>query len=152
MTSHKILLCCTGSVATIKINQLILSLMHVFEDHGGIEVKVVTTGRSKHFIDCASEYDRESFESVESLKSSKSISIEYIDDATEWESWDKLSDPVVHIELRKWADIMIVAPISANSLAKLSLGICDNLFVSPLSSFDSCRRAFTKHGILPQNQ
>jgi len=35
--------------------------------------------------------------------------------------------PVLHIELRKWADVMLVAPLSANTMAKFASGICDNL-------------------------
>lgn len=41
--------------------------------------------------------------------------------------WEKRGDPVLHIELRKWANIMLIAPLSANTLAKLSNGLCDNL-------------------------
>ena len=32
-------------------------------------------------------------------------------------------------QLRKWADLMLVAPLSANTLAKLANGLCDNLVV-----------------------
>ncbi len=38
---------------------------------------------------------------------------------------------MLHIELRKWADLLLIAPLSANSLAKLSAGLCDNLLVLP---------------------
>lgn len=41
--------------------------------------------------------------------------------------WQKRGDPVLHIELRKWADVLLIAPLSANTLAKLSNGLCDNL-------------------------
>ena len=34
---------------------------------------------------------------------------------------------VLHVELAQWADVLLVAPLSANSLAKLALGICDTL-------------------------
>lgn len=44
--------------------------------------------------------------------------------------WQKRSDPVLHIELRKWADLFLIAPLDANSLAKIAAGICDNLLVS----------------------
>jgi phosphopantothenoylcysteine decarboxylase len=45
----------------------------------------------------------------------------------EWEMWTKRGDPVLHIELRKWAQCFLIAPLSANTLAKLSNGLCDNL-------------------------
>ena len=34
---------------------------------------------------------------------------------------EKRGDPVLHIELRKWADVAIVAPLDANTLAKVEL-------------------------------
>lgn len=36
----------------------------------------------------------------------------------------------MHIELRRWADIVLIAPCSANTLAKIASGVCDNLVVS----------------------
>ncbi|MFC1515115.1 flavoprotein, partial [Candidatus Omnitrophota bacterium] len=35
-----------------------------------------------------------------------------------------------HISLAKWADLLVIAPASANTIAKLSCGICDNLLTS----------------------
>ena len=40
-------------------------------------------------------------------------------DADEWSAWRGRGDPVLHIELRKWADVILVAPLSANTLAKV---------------------------------
>lgn len=48
-------------------------------------------------------------------------------DEDEKRLWSKRGDPVLHIELRKWADVMLVAPLSANTLAKIANGFCDNL-------------------------
>jgi phosphopantothenoylcysteine synthetase/decarboxylase len=46
----------------------------------------------------------------------------------------RIGDPILHIELRRWADIVLIAPCSANTLAKIATGVCDNLVVStPLS-------------------
>lgn len=47
-------------------------------------------------------------------------------DQDEWK-WAERGDPVLHIELRDWADVFLIAPLSANSMAKLANGICDNL-------------------------
>lgn len=41
-----------------------------------------------------------------------------------------MSDPVLHIELRRWADLLVIAPLDANTLGKIANGICDNLLVS----------------------
>ena len=43
--------------------------------------------------------------------------------------WQK-NDPVLHIELRDWADVLVIAPLTANTLAKMANGICDNLLTS----------------------
>ena len=48
------------------------------------------------------------------------------DDASEWYHYSTLNT-VLHIDLIKWADIFLIAPCSANSLAKIANGICDNL-------------------------
>lgn len=43
---------------------------------------------------------------------------------------------MLHIELRKWADVGLVAPCSANTLAKLAGGLADNLLTSTLRAWD----------------
>lgn len=55
--------------------------------------------------------------------------------------WKQRSDPVLHIELRRWADLMLVAPLDANTLGKVASGLCDNLLVSdpPSTPFTSPR-------------
>jgi phosphopantothenoylcysteine decarboxylase len=64
-------------------------------------------------------------------------SFKVISDKDEWKSYQNigggtrgLGDPVLHIELRKWADIFLIAPLSANTLAKIANGLCDNLLTS----------------------
>lgn len=41
-------------------------------------------------------------------------------DDDEWSSWSERGDPVLHIELGKWADVFVVAPLDANTLAKVA--------------------------------
>ena len=43
-----------------------------------------------------------------------------------------MGDSILHIELRRWADLVLIAPCSANTLAKLAGGLCDNLATSLL--------------------
>jgi phosphopantothenoylcysteine decarboxylase len=50
--------------------------------------------------------------------------------------WKKRGDPVLHIELRKWADSLVVAPLDANTLAKIANGFCDNLVTSLIRAWD----------------
>ena len=93
----RILLAASGSVAAIKFG----NLCHCFSEWA--EVKAVATKASLHFIDRASL--------------PKDV-ILYTDE-DEWSSWNKIGDNVLHIELRRWADIMVIAPLSANTLGKV---------------------------------
>jgi phosphopantothenoylcysteine decarboxylase len=47
-------------------------------------------------------------------------------DSDEWSN----NDDVLHIKLAKWCDACLVAPLTANTLAKIANGICDNLITS----------------------
>ena len=48
-------------------------------------------------------------------------------DADEYGKWKRKGDDVLHIVLRRWADLLLIAPLSANTLAKMANGFCDNL-------------------------
>ncbi|KAL8557657.1 hypothetical protein ACS0TY_004937 [Phlomoides rotata] len=48
-------------------------------------------------------------------------------DEDEWSTLKNIGDNVFHIELRKWVDIMVIAHLLANTLAKIAGGLCDNL-------------------------
>jgi phosphopantothenoylcysteine decarboxylase len=37
-----------------------------------------------------------------------------------------VGDSVLHIDLRRWADVLVIAPLSANTLARISNGLCDD--------------------------
>lgn len=53
--------------------------------------------------------------------------------------WQKKGDDVLHIELRRWAQLLLIAPLSANSLAKIVHGLCDNLATCIVRAWDfSC--------------
>lgn len=43
---------------------------------------------------------------------------------------------MLHIELRKWADLLVVAPLSANTLSSIVVGRCDGLLLSVLRAWD----------------
>uniref|UniRef100_K7LGA7 phosphopantothenoylcysteine decarboxylase n=1 Tax=Glycine max TaxID=3847 RepID=K7LGA7_SOYBN len=43
---------------------------------------------------------------------------------------------MLHVELRNWADIMVIAPLSTNTLGKIALGLCDNLLTSIVRAWD----------------
>ncbi|KAM6308903.1 phosphopantothenoylcysteine decarboxylase [Aegotheles albertisi] len=104
----------TGSVAALKLPLLVSELLKI----PGLEVKVVTTERAKHFYNA------------------QEIPVTLYSDEDEWQLWRGRSDPVLHIELRRWADLMVVAPLDANTLAKLANGICDNLLTCVIRAWD----------------
>lgn len=105
-TQRRILWGLTGSVATIRADVIARELTQIGQ------VRTIVTQRAKHFLPTLPD------------------SIDVYDDAREWSAWAQLGDPVVHIELRKWADVLLIAPASADCLAKLACGICDNLLLS----------------------
>ncbi|XP_038712058.1 probable phosphopantothenoylcysteine decarboxylase isoform X1 [Tripterygium wilfordii] len=116
----RILLAASGSVAAIKF----ANLCHCFSEWA--EVKAVATRASLHFIDRASL--------------PKDV-ILYTDE-DEWSSWSKIGDSVLHIELRQWADVMVIAPLSANTLAKIAGGLCDNLLTCIVRAWDYSKPFF----------
>lgn len=112
-----ILVCVTGSVAALKLPHLVSQLLQL----PGVDVKVVTTEHAKHFYN-ASE-----------------VPVKIYSDKDEWELWTQRSDPVLHIELRRWADLLVIAPLDANTLGKIASGICDNLLTCVVRAWDTGR-------------
>ncbi|KAK3405021.1 hypothetical protein EUGRSUZ_K01291 [Eucalyptus grandis] len=116
----RILLAASGSVAAIKF----ANLCHCFSEWA--EVKAVATKASLHFID----------------RASLPRDVVLYTDEDEWSSWSKIGDSVLHIELRRWADIMIIAPLSANTLGKIAGGLCDNLLTCIVRAWDYTKPLF----------
>ncbi|SCU77705.1 LADA_0A01794g1_1 [Lachancea dasiensis] len=71
-----------------------------------------------------------------SLKIELPAHIQVWTDQDEWDVWKQRMDPVLHIELRRWADILVVAPLTANTLSKIALGLCDNLLTSVIRAWN----------------
>ena len=63
-------------------------------------------------------------------------SVDLLTEEDEWSSWKKMGDPVLHIELRRWAHVLLIAPCDANTIAKISNGICDNLVTCVVRAWD----------------
>ncbi|KAI4471088.1 homo-oligomeric flavin containing cys decarboxylase family [Holotrichia oblita] len=85
------------------------------------KIQVIMTNCAKHFC---STYELPS-------------DIKMFDDCNEWTMWQKRGDPVLHIELGKWADIFLIAPLDANSLANWRMqGLCDNLLTCTARAWD----------------
>ena len=115
--TRNLLICCTGSVASIKIPLLLQQLKDIIP---GLSIKLVATQNSLHFFDTTSLPE----------------SVQLYTDSDEWDTWSKIGDKVLHIELRRWADMMLIAPCDANTMAKISGGICDNLLCCVVRAWD----------------
>ena len=113
----KIILGVTGSVAAIKTYRLYNALIELGD------VRCVLTDKGKYFVVKAKDF----------LKSDRSVSEPFtkswVEDTDEW-MWNKIGDLIPHIDLRDWADCLVIAPLSANTMAKMAYGICDNLITS----------------------
>ena len=125
----------TGSVASILSEKICKAFASKYN------VKAIVTEASKQFVD------------IEKLSSLK---IEILSDADEfyphivYYTWDghssskrplpyEKNDQILHIALRDWADCLLIAPCSANTMAKIANGICDNLLTSVVRAWDFSR-------------
>lgn len=101
--TKNVLIACTGSVATIKLPELV----HIFlsSSETACRVKIIVTEHAKHFFD----------------RSEIPENVPVLTDADEWKAWQCRGDPVLHIDLTKWADVMVIAPMDANTLAKTAM-------------------------------
>ena len=107
LTGKKILVGVSGSIAAYKSAYLIRELIRL-----DAEVKVVMTPSSTEFISALTL----------ATLSKNPVAIEFVKNKEgEWEN---------HVELGLWADLFIIAPASANTLAKLTTGVCDNLLLA----------------------
>lgn len=105
LKGKKIVLAVTGSIAAYKTPHFVRLLVKA-----GADVKVLLTEAATGFVTPLS------LSTV-----SKHPVLSSVHDGSSWNN---------HVELGLWADAMIVAPCSANTLAKLANGLCDNLVVA----------------------
>ncbi|KAF8247471.1 flavoprotein [Wilcoxina mikolae CBS 423.85] len=114
-----ILLFATGSVATIKLHLLVTTLLQY-----PVNLQVILSPSAARFLSAADVATIASF-----------VKIHRNED--EWaHPWTR-GNPVLHIELRKWADLMLIAPLSANSLAGIAAGLCPGLGLSVVRAWDT---------------
>lgn len=122
---NNIILGVTGSVAAIKSDKMFSELSSIGD------VKIVGTNAGKFFLK-ESIGLKEMLDSYELLKAGNN---NLFFDEDEWR-FKKIGDPILHIELRKWASCLVIAPLDANTLAKIVNGICDNLLTSVVRAWD----------------
>jgi len=104
-TGKKILIGVTGSIAAYKSILLVRLLIKA-----GAEVRVVLTPAAKDFVSPLT---------LSTLSKNPVLSDLFSD-----ESWSN------HVMLGRWADVMVIAPLSCNTLGKMANGLCDNLLLA----------------------
>lgn len=105
LSGKKIILGVTGSIAAYKSAILIRELIKA-----DAEVKVVATASAFNFITPLT---------LSTL--SKNPVVSEMSDGSTWHN---------HVELGRWAHAMLIAPASANTIAKMANGICDNILLA----------------------
>ncbi len=106
MRSKRILLGVTGGIAAYKIPILVRFLVK-----SGYQVKCVLTPDASQFVSPL----------VLSTLSLNPAESELVSKENVWNN---------HVELAEWCDLFVIAPLTANTLAKMASGICDNLLLS----------------------
>ena len=106
----KILICVTGGIAAYKINSLIRDLVKK-----GAELQVLMTPSTENFVS----------KLTLSTLSKKPVFSDFYSENGTWNN---------HVEFALWADLILIAPCTANTLAKMVHGICDNLVIATYMS------------------
>ncbi len=122
-----LLLAASGSVATIKLPMIISS----FENHPNLSIRVILTKAATRFLAGQSPEQP----TISSLALLPNVDGVYLDE-DEWiEPWTRHSK-ILHIELRRWAHLLAIVPMSANLLAKVTGGLCDDLLTTVIRAWD----------------
>ncbi|WP_312769828.1 bifunctional phosphopantothenoylcysteine decarboxylase/phosphopantothenate--cysteine ligase CoaBC [Epilithonimonas sp.] len=106
LQGKKIILGITGGIAAYKMNYLVRDLIK-----NGAEVKVILTRSAEDFISPLT---------LSTLSKNK-VFTDFYDENKNWNN---------HVELALWADLILIAPCTANTLAKITTGICDNFLMA----------------------
>ena len=116
LSGKNVLLGVTAGIAAYKTAFLVRSLVK-----SGANVQVVMTPAAKDFVTPLTL----------STLSKNPVHSTFFNRENENEEWNN------HVELGLWSDIMIVAPVTANTLSKMVNGICDNLLLATYLSAKS---------------
>ena len=105
LKGKKIVIAISGSIAAYKIPNLVRLFIKA-----GAEVKCILTPSATNFVSPL----------VLSTLSKNDVLV----DLSDKNSWSN------HVMLGRWADVILIAPASANTIAKMANGICDNLLLA----------------------
>lgn len=116
-------------MATIKLPDIV----HGFSEHQDVIIKIILTENARKFLE---HKNGEELSALDQLRKASNVEAIYFDE-DEWRvPWTRGAD-ILHIELRRWADLLLIAPLSANSLAKITGGMSDNLLLSVVRAWDT---------------
>ncbi len=110
LSGKKILILISGGIAAYKINSLVRDFIR-----NEAEVQILLTPNAAQFVSPLTL----------SVLSKKQVYSTFFDQNGTWNS---------HVEMALWADLILVAPCTANTLAKMVHGICDNLVIATYMS------------------
>lgn len=105
LAGKKIIIGISGSIAAYKTPLIVRQLVKA-----GAQVKVIMTPASTDFVS----------KLTLSTLSKNQVFVDLFDEQT-WAN---------HVELGRWADLMLIAPLSCNTLSKMATGQCDNLLMA----------------------
>jgi phosphopantothenoylcysteine decarboxylase len=126
MIMKNILIGVTGSVAAIKITELAKSLSSF------ANIRIIATKSAEYFLKSQSA-------------ALNKLNMTLYRDQDEWPEISgpyEVGEPILHIEMRRWADLLLIAPLDANTLAKMAHGFCDNLLTSTVRAWDWSKPVF----------
>ncbi|MBD2454814.1 bifunctional phosphopantothenoylcysteine decarboxylase/phosphopantothenate--cysteine ligase CoaBC [Nostoc sp. FACHB-87] len=106
--NNRVLICVGGGIAAYKVCEVVSTLFK-----SGVEVRVILTRSAQEFI-------------TPLTLATLSRHPAYTDD----DFWQPTHSRPLHIELGEWADLIVIAPLTANTLAKLTYGMADNLLTN----------------------
>ncbi|TVY37395.1 putative phosphopantothenoylcysteine decarboxylase, partial [Lachnellula subtilissima] len=123
-----LLLAASGSVATIKIP----NILHALSTHSNLSILLILTKSATNFLGGQSA-EQPHLASLRQIRNVDGI----FQDEDEWVHPWKRGQGILHIELRRWAHVLVIAPLSANTLAKITGGFADNLLTSVVRAWDT---------------
>lgn len=123
-----LLLAASGSVATIKLPSIVAALSH----HTNLSVRVILTKSAQNFL-AGQSAEQPALQALNDVRTVDGI---YLDE-DEWSKPWTRGGGILHIELRRFAHLLVIAPLSANSLAKMTMGLADNLLLSVVRAWDT---------------
>lgn len=126
-----LLLAASGSVATIKLPLIAASFSHV----PNLSMRIILTPNAAEFLQ--GQAGEQPHYDSEALRGLPNVEAVYVGDAAEWNPRWTRGAPILHIELRRWAHLLVVAPLSANVLAKITNGLCDSLLTSVIRAWET---------------